>query len=77
MAEISYIGLFLMIFFIAVVGVSLVQPVAQQVGTASSSEGIDGTASATIIDLSTLMFIILIVGSLAGIVIFAMQLIGM
>lgn len=77
MVEINYIGLFLMIFIVAVIGTSLVTPVAQQVGTASVSAGITGTPSSTLISLSTLMFVLLIVVSVASLVILGMRLIGL
>lgn len=60
MAEFNIIGLSLLIFIIALVGTSLAPTVAQQVGTASGSEGIDGTASETILSLTTLMYALLV-----------------
>lgn len=80
MAEISYIGLFLMIFIVIVVGVSLVQPVAQQVGTATADGNLSinsGGASKTILGMSTLMFIVMFVAIAAGLVIISMRLIGL
>lgn len=73
----SFIGLFMIIFIIVLVGTSLVGPLAQSVGTAADSEGISGTPSDTLISLSTLFFIIFIVITVAALVILGMRLIGM
>lgn len=75
MAEISYIGLFLMIFIVAVVGVSLITPVAQQTGVASADSNMDN-ASSTLISMNTLFFVLLVLSGVAGLTMLSLRLIG-
>lgn len=76
--EVGFIGLFVMVFIVAVVGTSLISPIAQETGNAVADGNISTSpASVTLLNLNTLMYSILILGSVAGLTFLGLRLSGL
>lgn len=69
--QISILGLALMTFIVALVGVTLAPSVAQAVGAAQGDANIDG-ASDVLLGLVTLMYALLVTSSVIGLVYYTM-----
>lgn len=72
------IGWLVVIFIVVIVGTALLPSVAQNVGTATADGNMSSQpAAVTVISLSTLMYVLLIVGSVVGLVMLGLRAIGM
>lgn len=75
MADISILGLSIMLFVCAIVGLSLAPTIAQSVGTATAADGTDSATDA-LLGLSTIMYSLLVFSCVVGITYYTLVVAG-